>query len=157
MNLRSGTDNVPGAAGMAKAAELLYAHYDEDMERLYQCKRRLIEGLREMEGIRINGMLPDSPDVTGTAPHIVSASVYGVRSEVLLHALEEQGIYVSAGSACSSRKPQPSATLRAMGVERWMLESTVRFSFSVSTTLEEIDYTLQAMYDKIPMLRKYTR
>ena len=157
MNLRSGTDNVPGAAGMAKAAELLYAHYDEDTERLYQCKRRLIEGLREMEGIRINGMLPDSPDVTGTAPHIVSASIYGVRSEVLLHALEEQGIYVSAGSACSARKPQPSATLRAMGVEQWALESTVRFSFSVYTTLEEIDYTLQVMYDKIPMLRKYTR
>ena len=157
MNLRSGTDNVPGAAGMAKAAELLYAHYDEDMERLYRCKRHLIEGLREMEGIRINGMLPDSPDVAGTAPHIVSVSVYGVRSEVLLHALEEQGIYVSAGSACSARKPQPSATLRAMGVEQWALESTVRFSFSVYTTLEEIDYTLQAMYDKIPILRKYTR
>lgn len=157
MNMRSGTDNVPGAAGMAKAAELLYAHYDEDTERLYQCKRHLIEGLREMEGIRINGMLPDSNDVAGTAPHIVSVSVYGVRSEVLLHALEEQGIYVSAGSACSARKPQPSATLRAMGVEQWALESTVRFSFSVYTTLEEIDYTLQVMYDKIPMLRKYTR
>ena len=157
MNLRSGTDNVPGAAGMAKAAELLYAHYDQDRERLYQCKRHLIEGLREMEGIRINGMLPDSSDVTGTASHIVSISVYGVRSEVLLHALEEQGIYISAGSACSARKPQPSATLRAMGVEQWALESTVRFSFSVYTTLEEIDYTLQVMYDKIPMLRKYTR
>ena len=157
MNLRSGTDNVPGAAGMAKAAELLYAHYDEDMERLYQCKRHFIQGLRGMEGIRINGLLPDSPDGEGTAPHIVSVSVFGVRSEVLLHALEETGIYVSAGSACSARKPQPSATLRAMGVEQWMLESTVRFSFSVYTTLEEIDYTLQTMYDKIPMLRKYTR
>lgn len=157
MNLRSGTDNVPGAAGMAKAAELLYAHYEEDMERLYQCKRHFIEGLREMEGIRINGMLPESHDVTGTAPHIVSVSFYGVRSEVLLHALEEQGIYVSAGSACSARKPQPSVTLRAMGVEQWALESTVRFSFSVYTTLEEIDYTLQVLYDKIPMLRKYTR
>ena len=157
MNLRSGTDNVPGAAGMAKAAELLYAHYDEDMERLYQCKRHFVERLRVMEGIRINGLLPDASDVEGTAPHIVSVSVHGVRSEVLLHALEEQGIYVSAGSACSARKPQPSATLRAMGVEQWALESTVRFSFSVYTTLEEIDYTLQAMCDKIPILRKYTR
>ena len=157
MNLRSGTDNVPGAAGMAKAAELVYAHYDEDVERLCQCKHRFIEGLRKLEGIRINGLLPDSPEGEGTAPHIVSVSVFGVRSEVLLHALEEKGIYVSAGSACSARKPQPSATLRAMGVENWMLESTVRFSFSVYTTIEEIDYTLQAMYDKIPMLRKYTR
>ena len=157
MNLRSGTDNVPGAAGMAKAAELVYAHYDEDVERLRQCKRRFIDGIRELEGIRINGLLPDSPEGVGTAPHIVSVSVFGVRSEVLLHALEEKGIYVSAGSACSARKPQPSATLRAMGVENWMLESTVRFSFSVYTTMEEIDYTLQTMYDKIPMLRKYTR
>ena len=157
MNLRSGTDNVPGAAGMAKAAELVYAHYDEDMERLCQCKRHFMEGLRKLDGIRINGLLPDSPDGEGTAPHIVSVSVFGVRSEVLLHALEEKGIYVSAGSACAARKPQPSATLRAMGVENWMLESTIRFSFSVYTTVEEIDYTLQAMYDKIPMLRKYTR
>ena len=156
-NLRSGTDNVPGAAGMAKAAELVYAHYDEDVERLHQCKRRFIDGIRELEGIRINGLLPDSPEGEGTAPHIVSVSVFGVRSEVLLHALEENGIYVSAGSACAARKPQPSATLRAMGVENWMLESTVRFSFSVYTTIEEIDYTLQTMYDKIPMLRKYTR
>ena len=157
MNLRSGTDNVPGAAGMAKAAELVYAHYDEDLDRLRQCKRHFIEGLQKLDGIRINGLLPDSPEGEGTAPHIVSVSVFGVRSEVLLHALEEKGIYVSAGSACSARKPQPSATLRAMGVENWMLESTVRFSFSVYTTMEEIDYTLQTMYDKIPMLRKYTR
>lgn len=157
MNLRSGTDNVPGAAGMAKAAELLYAHYDEDVDRLSRCKRHFIEGLRNLDGVRINGLLPDSPDGEGTAPHIVSVSVFGVRSEVLLHALEEKGISVSAGSACSARKPQPSDTLRAMGVEHWMLESTVRFSFSVYTTIEEIDYTLQIMYDKIPMLRKYTR
>ena len=157
MNLRSGTDNVPGAAGMAKAAELLYGHYDEDLERLRRCKSRFIEGLRRIDGVRINGLLPDGPEGEGTAPHIVSASVSGVRSEVLLHALEEKGIYVSAGSACSAHKPQPSATLRAMGAEPWMLESTVRFSFSVYTTIEEIDYTLQTMYDKIPMLRKYTR
>lgn len=157
MNLRSGTDNVPGAAGMAKAAELVYAHYDEDVERLRRCKSRFIEGLRELDGVRVNGLLPDAPDGEGTAPHIVSASFRGVRSEVLLHALEEKGIYVSAGSACSARKPQPSAALKAMGAENWMLESTVRFSFSVYTTMEEIDYTLQTIYDKIPMLRKYTR
>ena len=156
-NLRSGTDNVSGAAGMAKAAELLYNHYDEDVERLFNCKRYFIEGLRRIDNIKINGLLPEFPDGEGTAPHIVSVSVFGVRSEVLLHALEEKGIYVSAGSACSARKPQPSATLRAMHVEQWMLESTIRFSFSVYTTMEEIDYTLQTMYDKIPMLRKYIR
>lgn len=155
--LRSGTDNVPGIAGFAKAAELLYAHYEDDVKRLYQCKRYFMDGIRRLEGIKINGLLPGEPDGAGTAPHIVSASVSGVRSEVLLHALEEEGIYVSAGSACAARKPQPSATLKAIGVEKPLLESTIRFSFSVYTTQEELDYTLRTMYDKIPMLRRYTR
>nr|WP_321152671.1 cysteine desulfurase family protein [uncultured Acetatifactor sp.] len=157
MNLRSGTDNVPGIAGFAKAAELLYAHYEDDVKRLYQCKKYFCDGVRRLEGVRINGLLPGEPDGAGTAPHIVSVSISGVRSEVLLHALEEDGIYVSAGSACAARKPQPSATLKAIGIDRNLLESTIRFSFSVYTTQEELDYTLRALYDKIPMLRKYKR
>lgn len=156
-NLRSGTDNVPGIAGFARAADLLYAHYDDDVKRLYQCKKYFCDGIRRLEGVQINGLVPGEPDGAGTAPHIVSVSVSGVRSEVLLHALEETGIYVSAGSACAARKPQPSATLKAIGIEKPLLESTIRLSFSVYTTKEELDYTLRAMYDKIPILRKYTR
>ncbi len=156
-NLRSGTDNVPGVAGLAKAAELLYAHFDEDMERLGSYKQYFCNGVRGIEGVKINGLLPGKPNGEGTAFHIVSVSFPGVRSEVLLHALEEEGIYVSAGSACAARKPQPSATLKAMGVDRQTLESTIRFSFSVYTTKEELDYTLHALYDKIPVLRKYSR
>ena len=75
----------------------------------------------------------------------------------LTERMEEDGIYVSAGSACAARKPQPSVTLKAMGIQNPMLGSTIRLSFSVYTTMEEIDYTLRAMYDKIPILRKYTR
>lgn len=156
-NMRSGTDNVPGAAGLAKAAELLYQHYDEDMEHLYRCKKYFMDGIRKLDGVTINGLLPEAPDGEGTAPHIVSVSFAGVRSEVLLHALEEEGIYVSAGSACSAHKPQPSATLKAIGVEKSLLESTIRFSFSVYTTEEELHYTLRTIYDKIPMLRRYAR
>ena len=144
-------------SGLAKAAELLYQHFDEDINHLYHCKRHFIEGVGKIEGITVNGLLSGEPYGHGTAPHVVSVSFKGVRSEVLLHALEEKGIYVSAGSACSARKPQPSATLKAIGVEKSLLESTIRFSFSVFTTIEEIDYTLQVMYDKIPMLRMYTR
>lgn len=156
-NLRSGTENVPGCAGLAKAAELIYSHLEEDCERMYHLKRAFIEGLCGMDGIRINGLLPG--DITGSksAPHVVSVSIAGVRSEVLLHALEEKGIYVSAGSACAARKPQPSDTLKAIGLQSDLLHSTIRFSFSVYTTMEEIHYTLQTMYDIIPMLRKYTR
>lgn len=156
-NLRSGTENVPGVAGMAKAAELLYKDLEQDREHLYQLKRHFIEGVREMEGIQVNGLPEGDEYGMRTAPHIVSVSFRGVRSEVLLHTLEEKGIYVSAGSACSAHKPQPSATLKAIGVEKPLLESTIRFSFSVLTTMEEIDYTLQVLYDKIPVLRKFTR
>lgn len=157
MNLRSGTENVPGYVGMAKASEMLYQHYEEDRVRLQELKKYFIEGLLKMENVKINGLLDGDITGEGTAPHIVSVSVLGVRSEVLLHTLEDEGIYVSAGSACSARKPQPSATLKAVGADKMTLESTIRFSFSVFTTKEEIDYTLKVMYDKIPILRKYTR
>ena len=156
-NLRSGTENVPGIAGLAKAAEMLYSHLDEDLAHLYECKRHFIEGVQRIPDIRVNGLLPGDPYGEASAPHVVSVSFRGVRSEVLLHALEDEGIYVSAGSACSAHKPQPSATLRAIGVEKALLDSTLRFSFSVFTTTEEIDYALKVMYDKIPMLRKYSR
>ena len=156
-NLRSGTENVPGIAGLAKAAEILYGDFDRDMERLWECKRRFMDGVRKIDNVVINGLLPGAPDGEGTAPHIVSVSFRGVRSEVLLHTLEEKNVYVSAGSACSSHKPQPSATLKAIGVEKDLLDSTIRFSFSVYTTPEEVDVCLQVLYDKIPMLRKYSR
>ena len=153
-NLRSGTENVPGIAGMAKAAEMLYNHLEEDAERLYSLKAYFCEGLRKIPDIRIN-----NPEGMEGAPHIVSLSVAGVRSEVLLHALEDKGIYVSAGSACSPNKPHTagSATMKAIKLPEEFLDSTLRFSMSVYTTREELDYTLQVMYDIIPMLRKYTR
>ena len=150
--IRSGTENVPAVAGLAKAVELVYGNLDQEIEKLYRIKRAFVEGVQKIDDVIVNGHL----DETG-APHVVSVSIRGVRSEVLLHALEDQGIYVSAGSACSARKPQPSATLRAMGVSEELLGSTIRFSFSVFTTMEEINYTLQTMYDIIPMLRRYTR
>ena len=156
-NLRSGTENVPGIAGLAKAAEMLYRNFDQEMERLWECKRRFMDGVRKIDNVVINGLLPGAPDGAGTAPHIVSVSFRGVRSEVLLHTLEEKNVYVSAGSACSSHKPQPSATLKAIGVDKDLLDSTIRFSFSVFTTPEEVDVCLQVLYDKIPMLRKYSR
>ena len=150
--MRSGTENVPGIAGLAKAAELVYRNLDQDMDRMYGLRDMLIEGIGDIEDVRVNGC----PGREGAA-HIVSLSVRGVRSEVLLHALEEREIYVSAGSACSSNKPQTSATLKAIGVKRELLDSTIRFSFSVFTTAEEIQYTIQALHELIPTLRRYSR
>lgn len=156
-NMRSGTENVPGIAGMAKAAEILYEHLDEEVDRLYEWKEYFVKGVSGLEGIQVNGLIPGEADLRDTAPHVVSVSVAGVRSEVLLHALEDKGIYISAGSACASNKPQTSETLKAIGLQREYWDSTIRFSFSVLTTKEEIDYTLQVLYEMIPMLRKYTR
>lgn len=150
--MRSGTENVPGIAGMALAVEKIYQNFDEETDRLYALKERFVEGVSHIEDVKVNGL-------TGrdSAPHVVSVSIGGIRSEVLLHALEDKGIYVSAGSACSAHKAAASATLQAIGVEKRYLDSTLRFSFSIYTTQEEIDYTLQQMYDMIPMLRRYTR
>lgn len=150
--MRSGTENVPGIAGMAKAVEEIFADFEPKINYLYSIKERFVKGAGTIEGIRLNG-----PVGRDGAPHIVSVSVQGVRSEVLLHALEEKGIYVSAGSACSSNKPSVSATLKAIGVEKQYLDSTLRFSFSLYTTEEEIDYTVSCMRELIPMLRHYSR
>ncbi|MDL2302490.1 cysteine desulfurase [Lachnospiraceae bacterium OttesenSCG-928-D06] len=130
-NLRSGTENIPGVAGFAKAAQMLYLDFEEDREKLYALKRTFIEGVRKITDVQINGISPDDPYGEKSAPHVVSVSFAGIRSEVMLHALEEKGIYVSAGSACSARKPQPSATLKAIGIRQDLLGSTIRFSFSV--------------------------
>lgn len=152
--LRSGTENVPAIAGMAQAAEEIYQNLDEDVESMYGLRARLEDGIRRLENVRFN-TLPGSE----SAPHVLSVSFAGVRSEVLLHALEDKGIYVSAGSACASNHPETSgsATLRAIGLEKELLNSTIRFSLSAFTTKEEIDDTVQALGELVPMLRRYTR
>jgi len=150
--MRSGTENVPGVAALAEAAVEIYEDFDAKIDHLYALKARFIEGLQGIDGVSVNGK-------TGrdSAPQIVSVSIEGVRSEVMLHTLEDRGIYVSAGSACSSNKPAVSATLTAIGLKKNLLDSTVRFSFCVNTTEEEIDYALSVMREVIPMLQKYTR
>ena len=150
--MRSGTENLPGIAGFAKSAELVYQNLDQDVERMYALREELTNSVKNIPDVIINGC----PGREGAA-HIVSVSFRGVRSEVLLHALEERGIYVSAGSACAAHKPQPSATLKAIGVEKELLHATIRFSLSGFTTREEIAYTCQNLEEIVPKLRRYTR
>lgn len=150
--MRSGTENVPAIAGLGVAAEKIYTDFDEKIERMYALREHFIEEVQKIPGVHING----HTDRTN-APHIVSVSTEGVRAEVLLHALEDKEIYVSAGSACSSNKPSVSHTLTSIGLKPQFLDSTVRFSFCVDTTREEIDYAVDAMAGLIPMLQKYTR
>lgn len=150
--MRSGTDNVPGIAGLGVAAKEIYANFDANIEHLYQLKERMAEGLREIENVTVNGMA-----LREGAPQIMSVSFHGIRSEVLLHTLEERGVYISAGSACSSHKRKASATLSAMGLSAAQIESTVRMSFSEENTFEEVDYCLQVLREVVPMLRRYAR
>ncbi len=153
--MRSGTENVPAIAGLGEAVHLIYQEHSARVERLYALKERLIAGLLGMEGVTVNG-INDLP-LTETAPHIVSASFEGIKSEVMLHALAQEGVYVSSGSACSSNHPELSGTLKAIGVDDRLLDSTLRFSFSVLTTEEEVDHALLAVEKILPQLRRFVK
>lgn len=150
--MRSGTENVPGAAGMGLAAEKLYKNIQEHVTHMYALKARLIDGLEEIEGAHVNGKKDKE-----SAPQIVSCSFEGVRSEVLLHALEDKSVYVSSGSACSSSHPSEVNTLLSIGLSKEAQEGTIRFSFSIHTTMEEIDYAISMIKELLPILRRFTR
>lgn len=146
--LRSGTENTAAIAGMGKATEIMYNRIEENNHKMQLVKDALIQGATQIEGVTDN---------SGESPHIASLSFRGVRSEVLLHALEDRGIYVSAGSACSSNHPAISGVLTAIGLGKDLLESTLRFSFCEYNTVEEAEYTVNVLKELLPMLRKYTR
>ena len=151
-NMRSGTENVPGCAGMGMAVKEMYTDHDAKVEQIYALKDRMVKGLQEIEGVTVHGL-------TGrdSAPQIVSAGFEGVRAEVLLHALEDRGVYVSSGSACSSNHPGISGTLKGIGVKDSLLDSTLRFSFGLFNTEEDVDYCLAQLRELLPMLRRYRR
>ncbi len=150
--MRSGTDNVPGIAGLGVAAKKMYDHLEENVAKMYALKAHMAKGLSELQDVVINGM-----GIEEGAPQILSVSFLGIRSEVLLHTLEDRGIYISAGSACSSHKRKASSTLTAIGMEPAQIECTVRISFSEENTMEEVDYCLQVLREVLPILRRYAR
>ena len=150
--MRSGTENVPAIAGLGVAATEAYDHLEENAEHLYELKAYFADKLQQIGDVTINGKAGHD-----SAPQIISASFLGVRSEVLLHSLEDRCIYVSAGSACSSNHPSQSGTLLNIGLDHAHQESTLRFSFCPETTREELDYTYGVLEELLPMLRRYTR
>ncbi|MBD5136311.1 MAG: cysteine desulfurase [Lachnospiraceae bacterium] len=148
--MRSGTENVPGIAGLSVACVESYRNLNEKIQKITNLKDYFTDSISKLDGIRIN-----SRKGNDGAPHIVSVSFEGVKSEVLLHALEDKGIYVSAGSACSSNKAATSNTLKGIGLPEKYLDSTLRFSFSEYTTKEELDYTIKQIEGMLDMLRIY--
>lgn len=152
--MRSGTENVPGIAGMGEAVreamEDLAGHAAKVRDlKLYLWKRIS----QEISGVTVNG-----PDPEEGAPHVLNVRFSDVRSEVLLHSLEDYGIFISSGSACASNKPEEkSPALDAIGLNREEMDQSVRFSFSVYNTVMELDETVEALKKTVPMLRRYTR
>lgn len=151
-DLRSGTENVPGVAGTGLAAAKYYENHEAHVAKLLAVKDRLIDRLQAMEGVTVHSARGEA-----SAPQIVSASFAGVRAEVLLHALEERGIYVSSGSACSSNHPAISGTLKGIGLPHALLDSTLRFSFGLFNEPEEADLCADALEELLPQLRRFTR
>lgn len=165
--MRSGTENVPGIAGTGLAAALACERMEEVQKHCYALKEYFAQGLSALDGVTLHladqrngeafGEEEQKERLHRLAPHIISVGFAGVRSEVLLHALEERGIYVSSGSACSSNHPAVSGTLKAIGVEKELLDATVRFSFCKDTTKEELEYTLTVLKELLPQLRRFSR
>ena len=150
--LRSGTENVPGVAGLGEAVKEVFTNHQEKLDNLYGLKDYFMTRIHELDGVWLN-----SQPGRESAPQIVSVSFEGIRSEVLLHALEEKEIYVSSGSACSINHPGVSGALKGIGVKKELLDGTLRFSFVLFNTREEIDYAMEALKELLPILRRYKR
>jgi len=148
--LRAGTENVPGIAGFGMAAALAREALPESVQKMHQLKIRLAEGLVEgIPGAHLNG-----PEPQAGAPHILNISFPGVKAEILVHMLEERGIYVSTGSACHSRRQEASHVLKALGLPLSHMEGAIRISLSRLTTEEEIDEAIRSIKECVEELRR---
>ncbi|WP_073017892.1 cysteine desulfurase family protein [Clostridium intestinale] len=146
---RSGTENLPGVMGMVVAAKMAQASIKESYKKVWEIKEHFIEKLKGIENIKIN-----SPQKENISPYILNVSFTGIRGEVLLHALEENGIFVSTGSACSSRGGKESHVLKALGLDYKDIDGAIRFSFSRFNTLEEVDLSNEALKKSLLFLRR---
>jgi len=145
--LRSGTDNLPGIVGFAKAAEI--GLDGKHIEKIYKLKNKLVQGISKIPRTRINGPRDDN----GLC-HIVSATFFGIEGEAIVGSLDLEGICAATGSACSSRTLEPSRSLLAIGLSPQEANGTVRFSLSRFNTEEEIDSVLVALSKIVEKLRK---
>lgn len=150
MKMRGGTENVPGISGFGVSANITYNKFLSNMEKVKLIKERFISLLEELDDIIIN-----SPIDINHVNNILSVSFEGIRGEVLLHSLEDYGIFVSTGSACSAKKASAkNHILESIGLNEKYAKGTIRFSFSHLNTLEEVDYTVDAIKKVLPFLRR---
>lgn len=153
--MRNGTLNVPGIAGIGLAVEMINKDLEAKREKLYELKMFFLQEAAKLDRVSINGC--DLEKIKETAPHICNISVSGLRSEVMLHALEEKGIYVSAGSACASHSKKESSTLKSMGASPLEMDGALRISMSEFTTKEEVEYLVKSLAEVIDMYGRFVR
>ena len=150
---RSGTENTPSIVGLAEAVKIDMAEMDKAVEHVKLVKKTLAEGiLNSIPMTYING-----PSIEEGSPYVLNIGFEGLRSEVLLHSLEEKEIYVSAGSACNSKKKGASTVLSALGIDEKRIEGAIRFSFCRYNTVEEAEQCIEILKEKVAFLRKYMR
>ena len=149
--IRSGTENTAGIIGFGKACELIYDNFDEEVKKLYSLKEQYIEKFtEEIDDIRINTSTSD------TAPHIINISFKNVPGEVLVHYLEGNDIYVSTGSACSS-KARDNRILDAIKLSKEYQAGTIRISLGHFNDFEEIDYVIDKIKQAVKDIRSITK
>lgn len=155
---RSGTENVPAIVGLGLAAEMSYDKLEEKMINMSKVNEYLRKGLTtEIKDVMINGPVEQGftlYDHGKRCPSVLNLSFLGTRGEVLLHTLEQDGIYVSTGSACASHKTGDSHVLQAMGLTHKEIESAIRFSFSEFNTIEEMDFVIEKVKKAVERFRK---
>ncbi len=146
--LRSGTQNVPGIVGLGKVMELIPRFIALYEGKVRQLRDRLIKGLLEIPYTRLNG----HPDLRlANNAHV---SFLGVSGEDLIIKLDEYGVAVSTGSACSTLKQKESHVLRAMGLSREEINGSIRFTLGIDNDEEGIDYVLEVTSSIVKELRR---
>ena len=147
-HMRSGTENTAGIAGFGKAIDMAFDDFDGRIAAMSKAKNRLYEAITS----DIKDIVVNSPE--DAAASVLNVSFLGTRGEVLLHTLEQDGIFVSTGSACSSNKKGQSHVLGAMGLKHKEIEGAIRFSFSEFNTVEEMDYVADRVKFAVTKFRK---
>lgn len=146
--MRSGTENTPGIVGFGTAVQICMDNFETRVETMANCRKHLISCLEE----NLDDIVVNSPE--DGCPSVLNISFLGTRGEVLLHTLEQDGIMVSTGSACSSGKKGYSHVLKAMGMTDREIEGAVRFSFSEFNTIEEMEYVADKVTQAVKRFRK---
>ena len=150
--LRSGTENVPGIMGFGKAVEIMGENFDNERDRAYELKSYFIRGLEQ----RIPYIHINSPLGEEHSPYILNVSFKHIKGEVLLHYLEDKGIYVATGSACSSKSKDKSHVLTSLGLSDEDIEGAIRICFSHENTKQQIDYAIDVLKDSVEAIRQIT-